>query len=327
MNIIVQKYGGSSIENKEKMEIICNRIIEEKNNENSVVTVVSAQGKTTNNLISKAENYSKNIDNIDKKSLDFLLSTGEMVSASLLSIMLNSRNIKAVCLNGCQAGIITDSTFGSAKILNILTENILNYLKDNYVVIITGFQGIDSMGNITTLGRGGSDLSAVALSCALKASKCEILSDINGIFSADPKIIQNAKKLDFISYDEMLEASSGGAKVLHDRSVNLAKTNNLKIFARGTFSNNNGTEVTNVKEEMGVHIISKKDKLTKVCIVGQMLLTNTRIMKKIYSISDELNIKIYMISVNEIAINLVVDSCVATSFMKKLHESLIEEEN
>ena len=205
MSIIVQKYGGSSVENKEKLEIICQKIIKEKNNNNDIVVVVSAQGKTTNNLIQKAKDYTSDENKIDKKDLDFLLSTGEMQTASLLSIMLNSKGYDSICLTGQQAGIITDSNFGNAKILDVLKENILVHLNQSKIVIVTGFQGNDKLGNITTLGRGGSDLSAVAIACALEAAKCEIFSDIDGIFSADPNVISNSKLLSEISYDEMLE--------------------------------------------------------------------------------------------------------------------------
>ena len=143
MNIIVQKYGGSSVADKEKLELICNKIIKEKNKNNDVVVVVSAQGKTTNNLIAKAEEYTNNNEFISKKDLDFLLSTGEMQTASLLSLMLNSKGVKAVCLTGAQAGIITDSNFGNAKIIDVVTSNLISYIEDNYIVIVTGFQGMD----------------------------------------------------------------------------------------------------------------------------------------------------------------------------------------
>jgi len=228
MNIIVQKYGGSSVENKEKLELVCNKIISEKEKNNDLVVIVSAQGKTTNNLISTANEYA-NETQISNKDLDFLLSTGEMQTAALLSIMLKSKGYNAVCLNGSQAGVITDSNFGNAKILDVIPDNIISNLKEGNIVIITGFQGTDILGNITTLGRGGSDLSAVAIACALDSKKCEIFSDIDGIYSADPKIINNAKLIDTISYDEMLEAASAGAKVLHNRSVNMAKKYDLEI--------------------------------------------------------------------------------------------------
>lgn len=327
MSIIVQKYGGSSVENKEKLETICNRIITEKENGNDIVVIVSAQGKTTNNLISMANEYINDTSNISKKDLDFLLSTGEMQTASLLSLMLNSKGYEAVCLTGAQAGIITDSNFGNAKILDILTDNLLSHLKDNKIIIVTGFQGMDKMGNITTLGRGGSDLSAVAIACALGSKKCEIFSDIDGIFSADPKIISNSKLLDEISYDEMLEASSAGAKVLHNRSVNLAKEYDLKINSKCTFTDAKGSNVQKrIKEDFDIHFITKKDDVSKICIVGPMMLSNKDAISKIFKIANEENVEIYMISLSELAINIVVDTEKSTYFMQKLHAALIEKE-
>lgn len=327
MSIVVQKYGGSSVENKEKLETICNRIIQEKENNNDIVVIVSAQGKTTNFLIEKAKEYTSNNSKIEKKDLDFLLSTGEMQTASLLSLMLNSKGYSSVCLTGAQAGIITDSNFGNAKIIDVVSENILSHLKDNKIVIITGFQGMDRLGNITTLGRGGSDLSAVAIACALNSQKCEIFSDIDGIFSADPKVILNSKLLDEISYDEMLEASSAGAKVLHNRSVNLAKEYDLQINSKCTFTDSNGSKVQKrVKEDFDIHFITKKDDISKICIVGPMMLSNREAISKIFKIASEENIEIYMISFSELAINIVVDTSKSKFFMQKLHETLIEKE-
>lgn len=325
MSIVVQKYGGSSVEDKEKLETICNRIIQEKENNNDIVVIVSAQGKTTNFLIEKAKEYTSNNSKIEKKDLDFLLSTGEMQTASLLSLMLNSKGYSSVCLTGAQAGIITDSNFGNAKIIDVVSENILSYLKDNKIVIITGFQGMDRLGNITTLGRGGSDLSAVAIACALNSQKCEIFSDIDGIFSADPKVISNSKLLDEISYDEMLEASSAGAKVLHNRSVNLAKEYDLQINSKCTFTDSNGSKVQKrVKEDFDIHFITKKDDISKICIVGPMMLSNKEAISKIFKIASEENIEIYMISFSELAINIVVDTSKSKFFMQRLHKTLIE---
>ena len=325
MNIIVQKYGGSSVADKEKLELICNKIIKEKNKNNDVVVVVSAQGKTTNNLIAKAEDYTNNNEFISKKDLDFLLSTGEMQTASLLSLMLNSKGVKAVCLTGAQAGIITDSNFGNAKIIDVVTSNLISYIEDNYIVIVTGFQGMDKLGNITTFGRGGSDLSAVALAGALNAKKCEIYSDIDGIYYADPKVIPNSKLLKEISFDEMLEASSAGAKVLHNRSVNLAKECNIEISAKNTFRNSRGSKVRkNIKEDFDIHFITKKDDISKICIVGPMMLSNREAISKIFKIANDENIEVYMISFSELAINIIVDTKKSKLFMEKLHEALIE---
>lgn len=326
MNIIVQKYGGSSLENIDKIKIIANKIIKEKENNTDLVVVVSAQGKTTDTLIEKAKEYS-NYDNLNlsKRDLDFLLSTGEMQSASLLSIFLNSKGYKSTCITGFQAGILTDSNFGSAKILDIENKNIMGLLNENYIVIVTGFQGMDKFGNFTTLGRGGSDLSAVALASSLGATKCEIYSDVDGIYTADPRIIENAKLINNISYDEMIEASSAGAKVLHNRSVNFAKEFNLPILSKSSFSDSSGSEVNNiVNEKSNVHFITKMDDIVKISIIGSMMLSNTKAISTIYSIASLNNIPIYMISFSELSINIIVDRELSSTFMKLLHEELIE---
>ena len=241
MNIVVQKYGGSSVKDKVKLEKVIEKIVTCINKKNKVVVVVSAQGKTTNKLITKAMKYSKTTYN---KEMDLLLSTGEIETVALLTMMLKSKGYDAVGLTGSQAGIITDSNFGSAKIKMVMSENILKYLDSGKIVVVAGFQGIDKFGNITTLGRGGSDLSAVAIAASLKAKKCEIYTDVDGVFTADPNIIENARKITHISYNEMLEAASSGAKVLHNRAVNLAKKYKLKIRVKNTGNNKRGTLVT-----------------------------------------------------------------------------------
>lgn len=327
MNILVQKYGGSSLKDKNCLEIVCNNIIKTKETIDNLVVIVSAQGKTTNALISKAEEYT-NLDsnNISKKDLDFLLSTGEMQTAALLSMMLNSKGYESVCLNGSQAGIITTSDYSNAKILNIIPNNIISYLNEEKIVIITGFQGVDRLGNITTLGRGGSDLSAVALSCSLKAQKCEIYSDVDGIYSADPRIIPNAKLLHSLSYDQMIEAASGGAKVLHNRSVNMAKKYKVKIISKNTFSDSNGSIVEETNESLNVKMITQKKNLSKICLIGSMLNTNIDVITTIYDTAKEMNIHIHMISQNELSINIIVDENVADTLIQELHNRLIKEE-
>ena len=234
MKIVVQKYGGSSVADKEKLEKICENIISYANKDIKLVIVVSAQGKTTDNLMSKANEYSKNPV---KRELDLLLTTGEIQTVALLSLMLNEKGYKAIGLTGEQAGILSDSTYGNATIKTIYIGNILNHLNEGKIVIVAGFQAVDKFGNITTLGRGGSDLSAVAIASALKANKCEIYSDIDGIFSADPRIIPKAKLLKKISYNEMLEAASAGAKVLHNRSVNIGKKHDIPIHVKNSQAN------------------------------------------------------------------------------------------
>ena len=202
----------------------------------------------------------------------------------------------------------------------------VQYLNEGKIVIITGFQGIDKLGNITTLGRGGSDLSAVAIASSMKAKKCEIYSDIDGIFSADPKIIPNATLIPKISYDEMLEASSNGAKVLHNRCVSLAKKYKVKIISKNTFNNSLGSTVQDTSEDLNVHFITKKENLTKICIVGSLILENSNVLNNIYTIANKLNTKIYMITTNELSINIIVDTAIANSFIQELHNTLIIKE-
>lgn len=335
MNIIVQKYGGTSVESKEKMERICENIISYKLKNSKLVVVVSAQGKTTDELLKKAGDYTT-IQS--KRELDLLLSTGEIQSASLLSMMLNEKGFESVALTGQQAGILSDSTYGSANIKDIYKENIMKYLNNDVIVVVAGFQASDKLGNITTLGRGGSDLSAVAIACALKAKKCEIYSDIDGIYSADPRIITKAKLLKNISYDEMLEAATAGAKVLHNRSVNIGKKNNVPITVKNSQKDTEGSTVKemlkddilvssnkpNDFEDFSVKFITKKDDISKICIVGDMVMSNKEVVIKIFNVASKENTQIYMISFSEMAINIIVDKDKSISFMKALHKELIE---
>ena len=326
MNIIVQKYGGTSLKNKNIMKKVVLRTQKYIKDDNKLIIIVSAQGKTTDELINLSHEYA---EKQDKLSLDMLLSTGEIRSASLLSLMLNDNNIKATPLTGFQAGIITDSNFGEAKILNIYKECILNKLKEYDVLVITGFQGITKLCEITTLGRGGSDLSATSIASILDAKICEIYSDIDGVFSSDPRLVDNTNLLKSISYDEMIEAASNGAKVMHNRSVIVAKDNNLKIEVKNTknleddtktkihYTNNKEIENTNIK------IITKKDNLSKITIIGKMMMSKIDITKKIYETCEKLNAKIYMITFSEISISIIVDTDLSNELVNLLHKNLI----
>ena len=323
MNIVVQKYGGSSVKDKEKLEKVIQKITDCKNKKNKVVVVVSAQGKTTNKLITKASKYSKNTYN---KEMDLLLSTGEIQTVALLTMMLKDKGLDAVGLTGSQAGIITDSNFGNAKIKMVMSENILKYLDSGKVVIVAGFQGVDKFGNITTLGRGGSDLSAVAIAASLKAKRCEIYTDVDGVFTADPNIIQNAKQLTKVSYNEMLEAASSGAKVLHNRAVNLAKKYKLKLSVKNTENNNRGTIVTDddsISEKVNTKILAVKKELAKITVVGSSMYSNMEYIAKIYNLANENKVQIYMLSLTEISISIIVDEKNADSFSRLLHEEFV----
>jgi aspartate kinase len=241
MKLVVQKYGGSSVADPEKINLIAEKIAGRISLGEKVIAVVSAMGKTTDSLIRLAKHISSSPDS---RELDMLLATGEQVTASLLSMALIEKGVKAKSLNAFQAGIKTTDNFQEAKIESFDTERIMNHLKKFNALVITGFQGITHKGDITTLGRGGSDTSAVALAAALKIG-CEIYSDVPGIFTIDPRLIPTAKKLKYVHYDEMLDMTSLGAKILHNRSVEIAKKFNIKIYCGSTFSDEEGSYVVN----------------------------------------------------------------------------------
>lgn len=261
--IIVLKFGGSSVADNIKLNVVAEKIISLKKEAKSIVVVVSAQGKTTDGLIKEAQELSA--IPLDRE-MDMLLSTGEQITASKLSILLNRMGHKAISLTGWQAGIITSNIHQSAKIEKINTERIEKELNDGKIVVVTGFQGIDENLDITTLGRGGSDTSAVALQAALNADKCYIFSDVDGIYSADPNMITMAKRLNEISFDEMQEIADAGAKVLHNRCVQIGKKFNSNIIAKSTFSNDGGTRVCREIENTEVKSIVKNEKLIEISV-------------------------------------------------------------
>ncbi|WP_297575680.1 aspartate kinase [uncultured Campylobacter sp.] len=238
--LIVQKYGGTSVGSLERIEEVAKRVIKTKKENNQVLVVVSAMSGVTNGLIEYANHFSKHPEG---REYDMLVSTGELVTSSLLSIALNAKGHSAIAFSGSQAGLRTDSFHTKAKIEQIDISNITKALSENKIVVVAGFQGIDEKGEITTLGRGGSDLSAVALAGALKADLCEIYTDVDGIYTTDPRIEPRAKKLDVISYDEMLELANLGAKVLQSRSVELAKKLNIPVVTRSSFNEHKGTMI------------------------------------------------------------------------------------
>ncbi len=251
--LVVHKYGGTSVGDLDRIENVANRVAKAREAGNDIVVVVSAMSGETNKLIGYAEHFTSNPA---KKEMDMLLSSGECVTAALLSIALQSKGFDAVAMSGRQAGIVTDNTHTYARIESIDPTAMHNAIAKGKIVIVAGFQGINKDGSVTTLGRGGSDLSAVALAGALKADQCEIYSDVDGIYTTDPRIEPNAKKLDTISYDEMLELSSLGAKVLQNRSVELAKKLKVKLYAKSSFSDNEGTLITEESDTMEEVLVS-----------------------------------------------------------------------
>ena len=251
--LIVQKFGGTSVGTLERIEAVANRVIETKNSGADVVVVVSAMSGVTNQLVEYSEYFSKHPDGV---ATDMLLSSGEQVTTALLTIALNAKGYACVGLTGAMAGIMTDDVHTKARIEKIDTTRLKAELKAGRIVVVAGFQGIDDKGDITTLGRGGSDLSAVALAGALEADLCEIFTDVDGVYTTDPRIEKKAKKLEKISYDEMLELASAGAKVLQNRSVELAKKLNVKLITRSSFNHNEGT------------LIAKEDNMEAVLVSG-----------------------------------------------------------
>jgi aspartate kinase len=266
--LIVQKFGGTSVGTLERIEAVAQRVIKTKEAGNDVVVVVSAMSGETNKLIEYANHFSK-IPN--KKDMDMLLSSGERVTSSLLSIALNEAGHKAVAMTGRGAGIVTDNSHTSARIESISDKPIKSKIEDGNIVIIAGFQGVNENGDITTLGRGGSDLSAVAIAGAIGADLCEIYTDVDGIYTTDPRIEPKAKKIEKISYDEMLEFASLGAKVLQNRSVEMAKKLNVNLVTRNSFNENEGTLITkeeNIMEQPIVSGIALDKNQARVSLVG-----------------------------------------------------------
>jgi len=253
MGLIVQKYGGTSVADLERIRNVAQRVAETHDAGNEVVVVISAMAGVTDNLINMTDQISSAPE---KRELDVLLATGEQTTAALLAIMLNSMNYTAHSLLGHQAEVRTDCAYGNARIMDIGTERIQKLVKQRNIVVIAGFQGCDSAGNITTLGRGGSDTSAVAIAAALKADICEIYTDVDGVYTADPNICPKARKLDVISYDEMLNMASLGAKVLQIRSVGFAKKYNVPIHVRSSFEKKDGTMVVNEDSGMESLIVT-----------------------------------------------------------------------
>ncbi|EQB40097.1 aspartate kinase [Sulfurimonas hongkongensis] len=266
--LIVQKFGGTSVGDLERIQNVANRVSETKKAGHDVVVVVSAMSGETNKLVEYAEHFSKTPT---RAELDMLLSSGERVTASLLAIALNELGFDAVSMTGRRAGIVTDTLHTKARIEGIDPTTMNEALKEGKIIVVAGFQGITPDGRVTTLGRGGSDLSAVAIAGAIKADLCEIYTDVDGIYTTDPRIEPKAKKLDMISYDEMLELASLGAKILQNRSVELAKKLNVNLVTRTSFSNEEGTLITkeeNIMEKPLVSGIALDKNQARVSLMG-----------------------------------------------------------
>jgi aspartate kinase len=266
LGLIVQKFGGTSVGTVERIQNTANRIIEEKKKGNQVAVVVSAMGKTTDQLVSMAKQLS---EHPSKREMDMLLSTGEQVTISLLSMALAEKGYEAISFTGWQAGIMTEEVHSNARILDIQTEKIKHHLSHNQVVIVAGFQGVTKNGEITTLGRGGSDTTAVALAAALKADKCMIYTDVTGVYTSDPRYIPAARKLESISYDEMLELANLGAGVLHARAVEFAKNFHIPVEVCSSMVRESGTiieEEVTVENNLIVRGVAFEKEITRITV-------------------------------------------------------------
>ena len=296
MALIVQKYGGTSVADLDRIRNVANRVIKTYDQGNDVVVILSAMAGITDSLIDLAQQITHYPE---KRELDVLLATGEQTTAALLAMTLNAMNYPAQSLLGHQAEVVTDCTFGNARIMDIGAGRIKELLAGRCIVVVAGFQGCDADGNITTLGRGGSDTSAVAIAAAIKADICEIYTDVNGVYTTDPNICSDAKKIDRISYEEMLEMASLGAKVLQIRSVEFAKKYNVPVHVRSSFSEEEGTMVVNEDKSMERLVVSsvtvnkKEARITLIKVPDQ-----PGVAAKIFSPISEAGINVDMIIQN-----------------------------
>ena len=292
MALIVQKFGGSSVADANRVRNVANRVVETANAGNKVVVVVSAQGDTTDDLIEKAMEINPNAS---KREMDMLLSSGEQISIALLAMAIQKIGHPVVSLTGWQAGFRSNAAHSNARISRIDTERIETELDRGNIAVVAGFQGINKYDDITTLGRGGSDTSAVAIAAALHADKCEIYTDVDGVYTADPRIVKDAKKLSEITYDEMLELASLGANVLHNRSVEMAKKYNVPLEVKSSFEKVDGTVVKEVTsmEKMLIRGVTRDNDVARIAVIG---VENTPgIAFRIFSALAKENINVDMI--------------------------------
>ena len=293
MSLIVQKFGGSSVADADRIRNVARIITQTYQQGHSVVVVLSAQGDTTDDLIEKAREINPHAS---KREMDMLLSTGEQISISLCAMCIEGMGYQAVSLTGWQVGMLTDSVYSNARIKRIRTERIQKELDKKKIVLVAGFQGINKYDDVTTLGRGGSDTSAVALAAALGADLCQIYTDVDGVYTADPRTVKGARKLEEITFDEMLELASQGAQVLHNRSVEMAKRYNVNLEVISSFSGNPGTkvkEVVKTMEKTHVSGVAKDKNVARLALVG--LADRPGIAFKIFSLLAKHNINVDII--------------------------------
>ncbi len=297
MALIVQKFGGSSVADADRIRNVARIITETYRKGHSVVVVLSAQGDTTDDLIAKAGEINPRAS---KREMDMLLATGEQISISLCAMAIERMGYQAVSLTGWQAGMLTNSAYGGARIKRVRTERVQRELDKRKIVLVAGFQGINRYDDITTLGRGGSDTSAVALAASLHADLCQIYTDVDGVYTADPRTVKGARKLEEITYDEMLELASLGAQVLHNRSVEMAKRYNVNMEVLSSFSGKPGTkvkEVVKTVEKSHVSGVAKDKNVSRLALVG--LADQPGIAFKIFSLlaKHKINVDIILQSI------------------------------
>ncbi|MFR6021664.1 MAG: aspartate kinase [Clostridia bacterium] len=322
MDTIVLKFGGSSVADNDKLKIVAEKIINLYNKNNNIVVILSAQGKTTDKLISEALELSNETKD---REMDVLLSAGEQISIAKLSILLNKMGYKAISLTGWQAGILTNKTNQNAIIENIDTTRILQELSKRKIVIIAGFQGYNENLDITTLGRGGSDTSAIAIAAALNAKECYIFSDVDGVYTADPNKIENAKKLPALSYEEMIEISSEGAKVLHGRCAEIGQKFKIPIITKSTFNNKAGTIITDIIEENTIKSVVKKE-ISRISIVGNGISRNFEKLHEVLNIIQKNKLEILEFNVSESKISIDFKNVVDDEMLEKIHKIIKREE-
>lgn len=331
MDTIVMKFGGSSVADNDKLKIVAQKIIDMYNKENNIVVILSAQGKTTDKLINEASQIIKENVKIESPSknseifreMDMLLSTGEQVSISKLSILLNNMGYKSISLTGWQAGILTDNANQNAIIKNIDTTRILQELKKRKIVIIAGFQGYNENLDITTLGRGGSDTSAIAIAAALKAKECYIFSDVDGVYTTDPNKVPEAKKIPALSYNEMMEISSEGARVLHNRCAEIGDKFKIPIITKSTFNNKAGTIITDIIEENTIKSVVKKD-ISRISVVGNGIIRNYEFIRKILDIIQKNKLEMLELNISESKISVDFKSIVDDKILKEINQNICE---
>ncbi len=295
--LVVMKFGGTSVADAERIKRAARRIVQAREDGNRVVAVLSARGKTTDELVAMAHEVS---DRPDPREMDMLLSTGERISCALAAMVINDLGHQAISLTGSQAGIVTDTSHTKARILDVRADRIRAALDEDKVVLVAGFQGVSTSYNVTTLGRGGSDTTAVALAAALGADVCEIYTDVSGVFSADPRLVPEARKLPFVSFEEMLEMASSGAKVLQLRSVEYARNHGVRIHCRSSFEDGPGTMVLTEEETMErplVTAVTHSTEDARVTLTG--LPDIPGVAGRVLTVMAEANVNVDMIIQNE----------------------------